>query len=170
MKLKTCAVVYVSFLVLASQLSAFDGQRKGFVLGGGGGFGYLAVADFAHNRGISPSLNFKLGYGVSNTLEISCNIVAAGVFRTGIDGDDVPSGLAAIALTKYFKPEGPGFFVTGGIGLSKIDTAGFGAIGGVGYELSRHWSVQGDLVYMHTNVYDAYDYLVVRLTFNVLAF
>jgi hypothetical protein len=173
MKLKACVVVCLSVFLLSSQLSAFDGQRKGFILGGGLGVGYLAAHEYTLDRAWSPAANFKIGYAPSSTLEISYTFVASGVYAI-YDDADYFFGVNAIALTKYFKPEGPGFFITAGIGPAlksemgypRAET-GFGFIGGLGYQLGRHWSLQGDVVYMNA---DSEDYAAIRLTFNFLAF
>jgi hypothetical protein len=174
MKPKILVVVFVSFLILPSQLSAFDGQRKGFILGGGVGLGYLAgsepVIGAARISPWSPAANFKIGYAPSNTLEISYTNAAAGIYEIYDDADSL-FGVNAFALTKYFEPDKPGFFITGGIGwaykIQSENDGGLGLIGGVGYELGRPWSLQGDVVYMSArNLH----YAAIRLTLNFLAF
>ena len=170
MKPKILVVVFVSFLILPSQLSAFDGQRKGFILGGGVGLGYLAGSEYPLISAWSPAANFKIGYAPSNTLEISYTNAAAGIYEIYDDADWF-FGVNAFALTKYFEPDKPGFFITGGIGwaykIQSENEGGLGLIGGVGYELGRHWNLQGDVVYMNAR---HEHYVAIRLTLNVLAF
>lgn len=175
MKLKTCAVVLLSLLVLSSQAMAFNGQRKGFILGGGLGAGWLNYQEpgFEFNR-FSGAGNFKIGYAPSNTLEIyfTDNVH---VFNYG--GVSFGIGVGGIGVTKYLNPKGNGFFVFGGVGMGLFmvlesgggSNSGLGLIGGVGYDFAKHWSIQGDVLY--TNIESGViKTLSVRATINFLAF
>lgn len=174
MKLKVCAVVCVSFLVLASQLSAFDGQRKGFILGGGIGGGYLSYHEpfgFSLDKA-AIATNFKIGYAPSNTLEI---YYTNNMSWFGYYSDSFTIGASCVAITKYLKPEGKGLFVCGGIGIASIfnldenhSESGFGAFGGLGYDFAKHWYIQADILY--TNLGSSWYSWGVRVTLNVLAF
>lgn len=175
MKLRTCSVVLLSFLVLSSQLLAFDGQRKGFILGGGIGGGYLHYTEpFLGLNKFAVATNFKIGYAPSNTLEIyyinsaSWFAFADTTFIIGVSG---------VGLTKYLNPNGTGFFVCGGIGVSVLQalesgahsTTGAGFLGGVGYEFAKHWNLQADVAYT-TMESGSIKSLAVKATLNVLAF
>jgi hypothetical protein len=170
MKLKAYAIFLIVFMVLSSQLVAFDGLRKGFILGGGVGPGYL------FNEGTDRfclATNFKIGYAPSNSFEIYyLNTVS----WFGAGSSTFINGITGLGLTKYLKPEGRGFFVFGGVGLAVLreftggeDDTGFGLIGGIGYDIAKHWSIQGDIIY--TNYADeGWHSLGVRVSVNFLAF
>ena len=175
MKLKTCAVVCVSFLILASQLSAFDGQRKGFILGGGIGGGYLSYHepfDFSLNKA-ALATNFKIGYAPSNTFEV---FYTNNISWFGYGSGTFAIGASCIAVTKYTKPEGKGLFITGGLGWAAFmrvdrDTgteSGFGAFLGLGHDIAKHWYIQADVLY--TNLESSWYSWGFRVTLNVLAF
>lgn len=173
MKLRARAVVCLSVFLLVSKLGAFDGQRKGFTLGVGGGVGFLMAGDFyseANSSNVSAAANLKIGYAPSNTFEISYTLAASGPFDIYDEGNYF-FGVNAISLTYYFNPQGKSLFFTGGIGgafqsESGDSHGGTGLIVGIGYELGKHWSIQGDVLVM--NVRD--NYTTIRLTLNFLAF
>jgi hypothetical protein len=173
MKVKTCAVLLVSFFIVASRLNAFDGQRKGFILGAGIGGGYLDDHDPYHPFGSGTLMtNFKIGYAPSNSLEVYyANNVSWFGFFEGLSA----IGASCVAVTKYLKPEGKGFFVCGGVGMSSLwelggssSISGFGAFGGIGYDEGKHVYFQGDIVYTSRR-FSEYSWAF-RLTLNVLAF
>ena len=175
---------YVMFLaalaVLSADLSAFDGLRKGFILGGGVGAGGLFYREhfgdfenFEFDR-FSLATNFKIGYAPSNTLEIYyINYLS----WFGYYGSTYYIGVTGLGLTKYLSKEGKGLFLHGGAGLSVFQRlsaganaeTGFGLIGGIGYDIAKHWSIQGDIIY--TSMMSGQVTSVgARLTVNILAF
>lgn len=173
MKVKTRTALLVSFFIVSSGLSAFDGQRKGFILGAGIGGGYLDDHDPYHPSGFGTLMtNFKIGYAPSNSLEVYyANNVSWFGFFEGLSA----IGASCVAVTKYLKPEGKGVFVCGGVGMSSLwrlggssSISGFGAFGGIGYDEGKHVYFQGDIVY--TNRGSSNYSWAFRLTLNVLAF
>jgi hypothetical protein len=170
MKLKTYAVFLVVFMVLSYQLVAFDGLRKGFLLGGGAGPGYL------FNKGTDRfclATSFKIGYAPSNSFEI---YYLNSVSWFGAGTSTFVNGITGLGLTKYFRSEGRGFFVLGGVGLAALveiagneHATGFGLIGGIGYDIAKHWSIQGDIIYT-TQPDEDWHSVGVRVTVNFLAF
>ncbi|MCZ6818589.1 MAG: hypothetical protein O7G31_03775, partial [Calditrichaeota bacterium] len=68
-------IVAVVCIFINTNLLAFDGQRAGFILGGGIGAGFLSnktsFGSFSNTESETVFLtNFKIGYAPSNTLEI----------------------------------------------------------------------------------------------------
>ncbi len=68
-------IVAVVCIFISTNLLAFDGQRAGFILGGGIGAGFLSnktsFGSFSNTESETVFLtNFKIGYAPSNTLEI----------------------------------------------------------------------------------------------------
>ncbi len=174
MNLKTCAVLCAALLVLASQLAAFDGQRKGFILGGGVGYGSLQwnapFTDF--NKG-AVATNFVIGYAPSNSLEI---YYTNNICFFSSEGSDNYIGLTGAGVTKYLKPEGKGLYFLGGIGVSVLKTysgdyqgtdSGFGALAGIGYDVAKHFRIQAEVMYADIHESSSWSF---RGTINVIAF
>lgn len=182
MRLKACVVFLAALAVLSADLTAFDGLRKGFILGGGVGGSYLTykepwpVGDFRKLDKFSLETNFRIGHAPSNSLEI--------YWFTTVSWSALPYGssmitVGGIGLTKYLNREGKGFFLFSGLGSSANSAGswfgetkseiGLGLIGGVGYDIAKHWSVQGDVVYASFGSGERTS-LAVRVTLNFLAF
>jgi hypothetical protein len=169
MKLKRCAALALAFAVLSAPALAFDGKRKGFILGGGvGGAFQLVKAEPGFDQDMfSPTTNIKIGYGQSESLEVyylnSCSIVEAGVNISN-----------CLGVTKYLNREGKGVFLFGGVGIAYLfalsdSQTGFSVLGGVGYDIGRHWSIQGDVLYTKLDL--GMDSIVsFRVSINFLAF
>ncbi len=170
-------------LLAFSNLYAFDGERKGFILGGGIGAGYISNTtsfnSFSNTNSRAVFLtNGKIGYAPSNTLEI----YSIGKASWWGESDKISRlVLSAIAITVYFdNTTDTGWFISGGLGLSTLDTPfesnsessnGFGLFGGGGYEFSSHWSLEVDLLYstITERVTDLNSFGVL-VTVNFLAF
>ncbi len=168
MKQRIPLALFVSALILASQLSAFDGQRKGFILGGGIGGGSLSLGmDVYHvNTGVFAT-NFIIGYAPSASLEIyyTNNI---SWFSDG--GENNYLGVTGAGVTKYLKREGKGLYICGGIGLSVrtlYSNTGFGALAGIGYDVAKHWRIQGEVMFADIDQHHSWSF---RATLNVIAF
>ncbi len=175
-----CVVV---FILASTNVFAFDGKRKGFIIGGGIGGGFLSnktsFGSFSDTESQGVFLTkLKIGYAPSNTLEIYW-IANSSWWRE--NDMTLFLGVSAIAVTKYLdNTSETGLFVTGGIGFSEFDapfegdvdaSTGFGLIGGVGYEFSRHWSIEADLLYSKVEESGVdFDSFGVRVSVNVLAF
>lgn len=182
MRLKACVMFLAALAALSADLSAFDGLRKGFILGGGVGGSYLTykepwpVGDFRKLDKFTLETNVKIGHAPSNSLEIywfSTLSWAALPYNTSM------IAVGGIGLTKYLSRAGRGFFVFGGVGCS-VNSAwswwgetdsetGLGLMGGIGCDIAKHWSIQGDVVYASFSSGERTS-LAVRLTVNVLAF
>lgn len=139
-------------------------NRKGFIIGGGIGLGGLSMTASAGGGSVTESrlvfqTDFKIGYAPTNTLEIYyVNKVA----WWGESDVTLIQGLSSIGFSNYLNAQtATGIFLTGGIGVSVLaapfedvsSSSGFGLFGGVGYEFTKHWSVQGDLLY--SNIEDS---------------
>jgi hypothetical protein len=150
---------------------AFDGQRKGFLLGIGLGPGFtsftqeLESSGFGFHQSVKSDretkvgliTDFKIGYAPDNTWAIyyTSKVSWFGMENTFGDNVTVSNGLGAVAVSYWFKPQAPSPFLAGGIGYSTWslpfeddppDTwTGFGLFAGGGYEFSRHLSIEGSL-------------------------
>jgi len=158
-------IAFIVISILCSTSSyAFDDERKGFIIGGGLGIGYLSNTTSLGSLSETGSrivfpINLKIGYAPSNTLEI---FYVVKMEWWGWSGETYLLGLGAAALTLYLDNTlETGWFVSGGIGFASLgelsaptgrggsssNETGFGLFGGAGYEFSKHWTVGVDLLY-----------------------
>jgi hypothetical protein len=161
MKRIAIVLAVIFLLVSAVQVWAFDGQRKGFILGGGLGLG---MTSYKFESGpfqtdtenqFSFMTEFKIGYAPTEQVEV---FYASKVswFNDALDNVIVANGLGLAAVSYYFLPQTPTWFVTGGLGFSTASApfeessrtyVGFGVSVGGGYEFARHFAVEFDLMY-----------------------
>ncbi|UCE23597.1 MAG: hypothetical protein JSU74_09870 [Candidatus Zixiibacteriota bacterium] len=183
--------VALIILAMASTASAFDGYRKGFVLGGGLGIGPVAktsVDGFSGSYDKSGlAMNFLIGYAwdeqnmivflrdgilYSETWEVSFGGVL--YFRDKIN---IIQGFSGVGYYHYFGPVGKSFFITAGLGAQDwtaldedYDSNDYGAaiLFGGGYEFARHVQVYGSVWFGSTSD-NFYDYNHSQLMFTVSA-
>jgi opacity protein-like surface antigen len=158
-------LIFIIISILCSTSSyAFDDERKGFIFGGGLGIGYLSNTTSLGSLSETDSrivvpMNLKIGYAPSNTLEI---FYIVKMEWWGKSGETYSLGLLGAAFTLYLdNVSETDWFVSGGIGYASLaelylptgnsaspsNETGFGLFGGVGYEFSKHWTVEVDLLY-----------------------
>jgi opacity protein-like surface antigen len=171
------------FLLAHPNLYSFDGERNGFILGGGIGVGFLSnttsFESFSNTdeRGVFLT-NFKIGYAPSNVLEL---FYINKVSWWGQSDITFTLGVSAIAARYYFDQETEtGWSVTGGFGLSALSapfeenlesSSGFGLFAGGGYEFSNHWTVEFDLLYSAVSEGDVdFNSFGIQITINGLAY
>jgi len=156
-------IAMAGVLLLAASVSAFDGDRKGFILGGGAGLG--AVSSEGDDTKLAFMTDFVIGYAPTPQLAIhytnkvawySTEWITGSIWDWQTESITTVAGVSAAAVTYWFQPVAPSPFITGGIGIgiqaapfeSNADSyTGLGLVGGAGYEFSRHWSVAAEIVY-----------------------
>lgn len=150
----------IGLLVLSStSIHAFDGKRKGFVVGGG-----VGIAANSHweidNSAVSEDkaglgLNLVIGYAwdEANMIVYEGNVtayssdVASAVGRfAGLGDQTITQGFNGVGWYHYYGSAGKSLFTTVGLGVYVFDVQdfdandpGFGVLLGVGYEIARHW-------------------------------
>jgi len=157
----------VAFMILIAAMivalpsdsaKAFDGQRKGFILGGGAGLAYATVDSYRsyrpHAKTVGAQTAFIIGGGISNQTTISyTGLQFWGDFD---ERDEVGFALLPSAEIRYFfKPEAPSPFGTIGFGVALYDNdnydwglgGGFAPHIGFGYEFIRHCSIEAQMLY-----------------------
>jgi len=175
------------FILLASSVWAFNGHRKGFVLGGGLGFGPVAKVTIDGVSGSSLdksglATNILIGYAWDEQNMIVYLRDAIFYKETTIFNDDIfiVQGFNGFGYYHYFGPVGRSFYLTGGIGLqdwtsldSKYESndVGGGILLGGGYEFTRHFQIHGSLSFGRTT-YAGVDFNHTQLLFtmSVVAF
>jgi hypothetical protein len=142
-------------VLLATGARAFDGQRKGFVLGGGAGFAPIASwkVDIPIFDTTVPVDEQKPGFGLQfliggafdehNMLVYEANFVG---YQSDIANWSVAQGFSGAAWYHYFGPTGRSFFTTLGLGIYYFKVEDFDAndpggalLFGGGYEFAPHW-------------------------------
>lgn len=172
-KLIVCSL----FITVVTSLLAFDGQRKGFLLGGGIGMSridYRQEVEYEYNgeteKGKDYSENgiaaeFKIGYGASNKLELYFSHQATYFnLDAGYDSIIIANSASTLAASYFLSSQlddgnwHPSAFVSGGLGISNWGEAyeedqetaeGQSFFVGLGYEFSKHFRVS--LNYFGTN-------------------
>ena len=166
---------------------ALDGNRKGFIIGIGGGPGYTTFNQTFKSSSFTNTSDrqkkrtfmsdFRIGYAPGNLLQIYW-MSKVSWFKLKISPEDdviLANGFGGVGATYSFNSTGPSPFVTGGLGFSTwalpfeqgAETMiGFGAIAGVGHEFARHWSVEFDLMLGQPSTRES----VAELTTNALSF
>ena len=161
------AVLLILFVSgLATTVTAFDGKRQGFVLGGGFGSGltsftqtveYLGFEETSERENKLPVVtNFVIGGGFTNTFVLYYLNRVSWFSIENVYGDNViiATGVNGVGCTYYFNPKAPSPLIKAGLGISAWSTPfesntdywwGFGFLFGAGYEFSPHWSVEGDV-------------------------
>lgn len=136
----------------APQLAA---QRSGFIIGFGAGLGITSLS--ANGQGDSRTglgTDLRIGAQVSEKVQV---YYANRVVFTGDDfADLLATGLSGVGVT--YIPTDSKVMISGAMGIGVLtvldadagetDTeTGFGLSGGVGYEFSPHWLVDGTLTW-----------------------
>jgi hypothetical protein len=153
-------------LLAPAETLAFDGKRKGFILGGGIGVGVTSYGYESHYyREYSSSMSaseiafatdLRIGYAPSDLVQVYGMSKVAWLISGGLTA----TGVAGPGVTYFFDPAAPSWFVTAGLGLStwskfigthfvgdRNSWYGFGLSVGAGYEFARHASIEGSLTW-----------------------
>jgi len=158
------ALLVLWTLALPSSSLAFDGQREGFVLGGGLGAGLVSFEQEISGGGLTVSTErqeegalatgFVIGAGLNETTVLAYSARVSWFSIVNLRGDDVTvtHALGTVALTQYRRPVAPSFYYSMGVGFSTWDLPfeedsgdpwiGLGLRGGVGYEFHSHFAVE----------------------------
>ena len=155
------AVIVACFVVgLISDASAFDGHRKGFILGLGLGPSLTPVD--GDNKIVLVNTSFKIGVGLSEQFQLYWSSKGAW-YKTDIyfewpKSESVTElfGVAGLGMSYYLQPTKPSLYITSSIGYSALslpfDTEhsidpemGLGLSMGIGYEFSAHYSIECNL-------------------------
>lgn len=141
----TTIVATMAALVLATAAHAWDGQRKGFILGIGAGaglasfktqesytgFGEPLTAEGERQNKFALMTDFKIGYAPSNNLSLYWSSKVAWFSKKNEfdfggqhyeESATVTNGIGGLGASYYFKPQGPSPYVTGTFGFASWGT------------------------------------------------
>lgn len=179
-------------LLISVSASAFNGGRRGFVLGGGIGFGPVASISedgrpYSKKENSGVAVNFMIGYAWDEQKMIvyfrDAVIYEAEFVVLGFGGDknvvlNVAQGFSGVGYFHYFGEQGSSAFLTAGLGLQDYtfldnDVAsyetGFGFLIGGGYEFRPHVQVYMNLSGGKTSLGSVVDFNHTQLTVGVAA-
>ncbi len=188
--------VFITMAAISPCL-AFDGKRSGFILGGGIGFGLASYTQTIEGFGMSLTsdrensgaiaTDVRIGFASNEQLEIyfASKEIWFGLTNAYNEKVTIDNAVVALGVSYYLNPTVPAFFVTGGLGLSSWSLpfespspdpwVGFGLYGGAGYEFSKHYSFELDLMYGNPSkseggITASSNALSVKVTVNALAY
>ncbi|OGC90688.1 MAG: hypothetical protein A2142_01330 [candidate division Zixibacteria bacterium RBG_16_48_11] len=197
MKTLLQALIAVCLLLdVTLDAEAYDGSRKGFILGGALGTGvtsyteeytvqrtsetgepYDVTIKTDRKNEISLMTDFKIGYAPTEQMEL---YYCSKLSWFGKDFATFVNGLNSAGLSYYFRPKTPSLYLSGGLGLAVLadpfdndpDTwTGFGFFAGAGYEFTSHLAVEFDLMYSQPEEGgDVFKGIVPRVVFVATAF
>jgi len=162
----------ISIALFQSNLSAWDGQREGFILGVGIGGGVTSFTHEVEASGIKETsdrenkggyaTDFKIGYAFTNQFLLYYNNKSAWFNANNEKGEEVTILCAAgpIGISYYLSPDSPSLFLSAGGGVAswyaplesdKEEQGGAGVFFGIGYEFIKYWSIEFNFMYTSTN-------------------
>ncbi len=145
MKIRVLLITTALFLLVAPlTASAFDGERKGFMLNLGAGFGQTFSSGGSNNT-TGFVTDFKIGGGPSNKVQVYyTNRVLW--YSYDFTSTTLAKGMSAMGVSYFLKPHSPSLFFSGALGLAAINSSsgrssdpGFGFTLGIGLEFARHF-------------------------------
>lgn len=174
----------------ATSASAFDGNRKGFILGFGLGPTYSHIQLPPQNlqsaaSGIGVATDFRIGYGPTEQLLLYYDNRVSWVSGLVFINEDLKhthvEGCSGIGATYYFSRKSPSVFVSGGVGVSAVRRPfnsssygyGYGMSAGGGYEFGKLFNIEGTLTYGNAGrgrPDDTVDAMGARVMFNILGY
>ena len=151
---------------MSSQALAFNGNRKGFILDGGMGAGWVSVdlRDFIGHKEnkVAVTTDINIGLATSNRVGFFlCNKLSWFGLSQGPERKLYSSGLHALSF-RYYDREEQTAYPTVGIGLATLSTpfsndphiwTGWGALIGVWLEYGRHTTLELNLIYSSVSYY-----------------
>jgi len=171
-------------LSTTTALYSWDGERQGFILGGGLGYGLTSFKNTLstgeeREQGGAFMTELKIGYATNNQIAMYFTNKSSWFSRdaeeTEIRGDDlILSSFTGGGMSYYFKPDTPSLFVSGGMGVlswreDRTGTHhGYGLFAGGGYEFAKHFSAE--LNVLHGNPWEANRVITIMATINILGF
>ena len=163
LRIRSIVVSFIFVVILCQSGFSWDGERKGFILGFGAGFGslnftqeisYLGTTVSGSEHHLPLFTNFKIGGAPTDQLLIywSSKVSWFPIENALNETVTIIAGTGTVSLSYYWMESAPSWFLSGGLGYSTWDTPfeeggktwlGTGAFIGGGYEFSPHMSIEG---------------------------
>ena len=164
MKVLIFIVAFCLCFGLTTVAVSFDGKREGFIIGGGLGPAFTSWTGTYESPGspmtsetwneFSIHTDFRIGGGFKGEQFMLYYWNKFNWFiKENVNGDKIiyTSGITGPGCNIYFQPKAPTFYLLGGLGMHVWGTPfepesetflGIGLMGGLGYEFSKHWSIE----------------------------
>jgi len=164
MKIRILLIITALFMLAAPlTASAFDGERHGFMLNLGVGFGQGKISgDGDSIDGTGICTDFKIGGGPSNQILVYYTNRALW-YSPENSSIDLVNGMSAAGVSYFLEPKAPSFFFSGALGIGVLTNSeisdsesGFGMTLGVGYEILSNFIVE--LTFMHAGLSNDYGF------------
>lgn len=165
--MKRILLVLGLVLFMVSSANAFDGNRKGFILGGGMGVvpvsnwkidvGFFGLEGSIDENNVGFGLHIIIGgaFNEHNMLVYEGNLSG---FKSELFDQSAVQGFNGAVWYHYFQETGKTPFTALGLGLSYFKLEDFDAVEpggsllfGAGYEFSKHWQFGVYLTYGKTS-------------------
>ena len=184
--MKIFVKTFLFVLLISTIASAFDGERQGFVIGGGAGFAPMADWQIKGFSSVSEkssglAVNLFAGYAFDDNFMIV--LQRDGVFHKTFtitdDEENIFQGFTGIVLYYYFNDIGKSFFLTSGIGLQNFTilekgtdkySADFGFLIGGGYEFIEHLQIYSSFSYGQTKTTFEFEHTQLMVTLSFVTF
>ena len=179
---KTLVLSIIFCFFVLNYATAFDNQRGGFIIGGIGGITTIHWHQVAHN-GTRITIYDKWDFGLHTDFRLggvshgnramyfwwnAFNLFFADNYMPSVYGNKalVISGVSGFGFAFYLNPTSPSLYFNVGAGPAMWHTPdkdvqmpwiGVGAMGGIGYEFARHWSIELGISVSHV-FHNAEDY------------
>jgi hypothetical protein len=144
--LRIAVVILIAGFIVGlapSRAAAFDGGRKGFVIGLGVGYGRTGWG--VNHSGLFTS--FKIGYAPTDRVMILWH--SSGTFFKGVSGEWKMDGVGGLSMQVYLSSAPRAAYVIAGGGYQNVmsfsaatNEIGPGVRAGFGYEFTKHLSVE----------------------------
>jgi hypothetical protein len=159
-------LVTAAVLLATATVQAFDRDRKGFIIGLGGGLGVTSFTQEANLNGhgvksdretdFSLATDFRIGGGISNQFMLYYENRVAWFRMASRTGTDVTiaDGVGLVGASYYFQTRAPSAYILGSVGTSSWMApfesnskawTGLGLSGGFGYEFSPRISIEATI-------------------------
>ncbi|RMD63294.1 hypothetical protein D6833_05820 [Candidatus Parcubacteria bacterium] len=180
MKKQITLIWVLVFIFTTNSAQAFDGKRKGFILGSALGLGYMSSNTFKH---LMLPFEINVGHAPSNTTEIYFTMKVDSWF-----GEPGFGTLAMYGVGGNYYGLSEKWFLTSAVGWTVVtgasESEGQALIGwaysvGVGYQFGKHWHVKAealssDMIGIATSSSGGTENFVkslnLRVTLSVMAF
>jgi len=150
MLFRICVASIAVLIMLSGAVEAFDGNRKGFILGGGMGIGpstKLKIINEYDKNELGFAVNIMVGYAWNNKNILCFEYNANHFWPPAFGSDTALSVFSSPVWYHYYGDEGKSLFSAVGWGrhglaIEKNGSArGLGFLFGGGYEFKKHFQV-----------------------------
>lgn len=175
--MKRVLLTAILILLIASNIMAFNGERRGFLLGFGMGPGLMPLN--GGNKIVLFNSDFRIGHGFSDKFQLYLSAKTAWAKDEYCNQMKI-FGIGGIGMSYYCSKSNLLVYITSSVGLTLMNTTigpefRPGLSFGIGYEFSKHWSLEGTFICQSTTSHtfyerDIYPVLCYKLTLNTLAY